>query len=78
MVTIWPSFIMALMTSAAFTDILCARSATVMVSGTCTSITFGSDGAANVASAVLVAMPRRRRRASASRRRAAGGVAARS
>ncbi|CFO11244.1 Uncharacterised protein [Bordetella pertussis] len=33
-VTIWPSFINCLMTSAAFTDILWARSATLMVSGT--------------------------------------------
>ena len=39
MVTIWPSFISCLMTSDALTDILCARSATVMVSGTCTSCT---------------------------------------
>ena len=39
MVTIWPSFISCLMTSEALTDILCARSATVMVSGTCTSCT---------------------------------------
>ena len=37
MVTIWPSFIRCLMTSAALTDILCARSATLMVSGTWTS-----------------------------------------
>jgi hypothetical protein len=37
MVTIWPSFISCLMTSLAFTLILCARSATLMVSGTCTS-----------------------------------------
>ncbi len=44
MVTIWPSFISVLMTSAAFTDILCARSATVMVSGTEISRTTGSDG----------------------------------
>ena len=36
-VTIWPSFISCLMTSEALTDILCARSATEMVSGTCTS-----------------------------------------
>jgi hypothetical protein len=39
MVTIWPSFISCLMTSLALTDILCARSATLMVSGTCTSCT---------------------------------------
>ena len=44
MVTIWPSFISTLMTSDAFTDILWARSATVMVSGTDTSRTTGSDG----------------------------------
>jgi hypothetical protein len=37
MVTIWPSFISCLMTSEALTAILCASSATVMVSGTCTS-----------------------------------------
>ena len=47
-VTIWPSFIIDLMTSEAFTAILCARSATVMVSGTCTSRTIGSVGAWNV------------------------------
>ncbi|OIQ74978.1 hypothetical protein GALL_433590 [mine drainage metagenome] len=46
MVTIWPSFIRLLITSAALTDILCARSATVMVSGTCTSRTIISVGAA--------------------------------
>lgn len=40
-----PIFISALMTSVAFTDILWARSATVMVSGTCTSRTIGSVGA---------------------------------
>ncbi len=40
-VTIEPSFISALMTSAAFTDILCARSATVIVSGTKISRTSG-------------------------------------
>ena len=42
MVTIWPSFIRCLMTSAALTDILWARSATVMVSAICTSRTTGS------------------------------------
>ena len=36
-------FISALMTSVAFTDILCARSATVIVSGTVTSRTTGPD-----------------------------------
>ena len=39
MVTIWPIFISALITSDALTAILCASSATVMVSGTCTSMT---------------------------------------
>src|SRR5260221_199723 len=47
MVTIEPIFIMVLMTSAAFTDILWARSPTEIVSGTSTSITLGSAGAAN-------------------------------
>ena len=47
MVTMEPIFIMTLMTSAAFTDILCARSPRVMVSGTSTSTTLGSAGAAN-------------------------------
>ena len=45
MVTIEPSFINALITSAAFTDILCASSPTVIVSGTDTSRTTGSVGA---------------------------------
>src|SRR5450830_181955 len=45
MVHIWPSFISCLMTSDALTDILCASSATVMVSGTCTSLTTASVGA---------------------------------
>jgi hypothetical protein len=45
-VTIWPSFISTLMTSAALTDILWARSATVIVSGTDTSRTVASAGAA--------------------------------
>ena len=44
MVTIWPSFIICLMTSEALTDILWARSATEMVSGTCTSTICGSLG----------------------------------
>src|SRR5207247_11352079 len=35
-----------LLTSAAFTDILCARAPTVIVAGTSTSITLGSAGAA--------------------------------
>ena len=54
-VTIWPSFIIALMTSEAFTDILCARSATVIVSGTCTSRTIGSVGAWNVGLVLMLA-----------------------
>ena len=45
MVTIEPIFISALISSVAFTDILCARSATEIVSGTCTSRTTGSVGA---------------------------------
>src|SRR4051812_8981823 len=45
MVHIWPSFISCLMTSDALTDILCASSATVIVSGTCTSLTTASVGA---------------------------------
>jgi len=45
MVTIWPSFIRCLITSEALTAILCASSATVMVSGTCTSCTRASAGA---------------------------------
>ena len=44
MVTIWPSFISCLMTSLALTLILCARSATLMVSGTCTSWATNSAG----------------------------------
>ena len=46
MVTIWPIFMSILMTSEAFTDILCANSDTVMVSGTCTSRMRTSTGAA--------------------------------
>ena len=46
MVTIWPSFINCLITSEAFTAILWANSATVMVSGTCTSMMRASTGAA--------------------------------
>src|SRR5450830_1625539 len=45
MVHIWPNFIKCLMTSDALTDILCANSATVIVSGTCTSLTTASVGA---------------------------------
>ena len=52
MVTMLPSFISALITSAAFTDILCASSATVMVSGTSTSRTIGSVGATKVVSSL--------------------------
>ena len=46
MVTICPSFINCLITSEALTAILWANSATVMVSGTCTSMTRASTGAA--------------------------------
>ena len=42
MVTIWPIFMRTLMASAALTAILWARSATEMVSGTCTSRTMFS------------------------------------
>ena len=45
MVTIMPIFIRALTTSTPLTAILCAKSATVMVSGTKTSCTTGSVGA---------------------------------
>ena len=45
-----------LITSAAFTDILCAKSATVMVSGTIISFIKGSVGATNVVSASLVCL----------------------
>src|SRR4051794_23565549 len=45
MVHIWPSFINCLMTSEALTDILCASSATVIVSGTWTSLMTASVGA---------------------------------
>src|SRR5450830_2169118 len=45
MVHIWPNFIKCLMTSDALTDILCASSETVIVSGTCTSLTTASVGA---------------------------------
>ena len=47
MVTIEPIFISALMTSVALIAILCARSATEIVSGTWTSRTTGSVGAWN-------------------------------
>ena len=45
MVTIWPIFISTLISSDALTDILCASSATVMVSGTCTSMARNSAAA---------------------------------
>ena len=45
MVTIWPSFISCLITSDDLRLILWASSATVMVSGTCTSMTLNSVGA---------------------------------
>ena len=48
MVAMVPSFISALMTSAALTDMRCASSPTVIVSGTAISRTTGSVGAANV------------------------------
>jgi len=47
MVTIWPSFISCLITSLALTDILWARSATLIVSGMCTSCTCCSGCAVN-------------------------------
>src|SRR6266513_1571523 len=47
MVTMLPSFISTLMTSAALTDILWARSPTLMVSGTMISRITGSTGALN-------------------------------
>ena len=59
MVTIWPIFMSDLMTSAALTDILCARSPTEMVSGICTSRTTGSVGAWNVESSSWLRSPRR-------------------
>ena len=63
MVAMVPSFISALMTSAAFTDMRCASSPTVMVSGTATSRTSGSVGCANV-----VCSPPRRWRGGGRRR----------
>ena len=48
MVAMVPSFISALITSAALTDMRWASSPTVMVSGTATSRTSGSVGWANV------------------------------
>ena len=57
-VTIEPSFISALMTSAAFTDILWARSATVIVSGTKISRTSGPACSGDVAIASPVSSSR--------------------
>ena len=48
MVTIWPSFINCLITSLALIAILCANSATVIVSGTWTSMMRASTGAATL------------------------------
>ena len=56
MVTIWPSFIRCLMTSEALTDILCARSATEMVSGMCTSCAWNSVGTDEAARRTVVAV----------------------
>src|SRR6185436_1508471 len=53
MVAMVPSFISALITSAAFTDMRCASSPTVMVSGTATSRTSGSVGWAKVVGSPL-------------------------
>ena len=55
-VTIVPIFIIVLMTSAAFTDILCARSATEIVSGTMISRTSGPDAPRQRVAAFFVAM----------------------
>ena len=59
MVTIWPSFINCLITSDALTLILCARSATLMVSGTCTSCTCCSAGATKEDTDPSLRSPRR-------------------
>ena len=72
MVAMVPSFISALMTSAAFTDMRWASSPTVMVSGTATSRTSGSVGCANVvwlAAGATAGGGRRRAHASRLRRR---------
>ncbi len=61
MVAICPSFINCLMTSDALTAILCASSATVMVSGTCTSMTRASTGAADSCASSLPERSRRPR-----------------
>ena len=71
MVTMLPSFISTLMTSAAFTDILCARSPTVMVSGTgdLAHLGLGRLRERGLAGRSLAAVASRRRRDRASRRR---------
>ena len=58
MVAMLPSFISTLMTSTAFTDMRCASSPTVMVSGTAMSRTTGSDGAAKEVSPAGALPPR--------------------
>ena len=58
MVTIVPSFIITLMTSAAFTAMRCASSPTVIVSGTAISRTTGSVGATKVGCSPLGATGR--------------------
>ena len=60
-VAIWPSFINCLITSDALTAILCASSATVMVSGTCTSMTRASAGALDSCVSSLPVLSRRPR-----------------
>ena len=78
MVAMVPSFISALITSAAFTDMRCASSPTVMVSGTAISRTIGSVGCAK--RGLLAAELRRRCRPPPRRMPAAdaaAGVAAR-
>ena len=52
-VTMVPIFISALITSAALTDIFCARLPTVIVSGTRTSCTIGSVGSENACCAAV-------------------------
>src|SRR5512132_312315 len=58
MVAMLPSFISTLMTSTALTDIRCASSPTVIVSGTAISRTTGSAGCANAVSPALGAAAR--------------------
>ena len=60
-VAIWPSFINCLITSDALTAILCASSATVIVSGTCTSMTRASAGALDSCVSSLPVLSRRPR-----------------